>query len=188
MTIDASQPDKVEPYTGKNKVIDGNGSSLPITYTGSCSPTPNLQLNDVLVVPALIKNLLSVSKLTHDYPVSVSFTDNDFIIQNLQTQKVVASSKHVDGLYIPKRGHQAFSTVITKSNLCNSFAIWHARLGHVSFTIISILNKQGSLSLSSILQNPSLCVNCQKAKSHKLPFPTSDSRSNTILGLIYCDL
>jgi hypothetical protein len=188
MTIDASQPDKVEPYTGKDKVIDGNGSSLPITYTGSCSPTPNLQLNDVLVVPALIKNLLSVSKLTHDYPVSVSFTDNDFIIQNLQTQKVVASSKHVDGLYIPKRGHQAFSTVITKSNLCNSFAIWHARLGHVSFTIISILNKQGSLSLSSILPNPSLCVNCQKAKSHKLPFPTSDSRSNTILGLIYCDL
>jgi hypothetical protein len=27
MTIDASQLDKVEPYTGKDKVIVGNGSS-----------------------------------------------------------------------------------------------------------------------------------------------------------------
>jgi hypothetical protein len=71
---------------------------------------------------------------------------------------------------------------------CNSFAIWHAHLGHVLSTIISILNKQGSMSLTSILPNPSLCVSCQKAKSHKLPFQTSDSRFETILGLIHCDL
>ena len=38
------------------------------------------------------------------------------------------------------------------------------------------------------MPNPSLCISCQKAKSHKLPFPTSDSRSNKILGLIHCDL
>jgi hypothetical protein len=41
MTTDASQLDKVEPYTGKDEVIMGNGSSLPITYTGSCSPSPS---------------------------------------------------------------------------------------------------------------------------------------------------
>ena len=117
MTTDVSQLDKVEPYTGKDKVVVGNGSSLPIKYTGFCSPTPTLQLNDVLVVPALTKNLLSVSKLTHDYLVSVSFTDNDFIIQNLQTQKVVASGNRVDGLHVLKRGNQAFSTVITKSSI-----------------------------------------------------------------------
>ena len=136
----------------------------------------------------MTKNLLSVSKLTHDYPFSVSFTDTDFIIQNLHTQKVVASGKHVDGLYVLKRGHQAFSTVIHKSSLCNSFAVWHARLGHVSSSIISILNKQGSLSLSSLLPNPPLCISCQKAKSHALPFSTNDSHSNDILGLIHCDL
>jgi hypothetical protein len=55
MTTDVSQLDKVEPYTGKDKVVIGNGSSLPITYTGFCSPTPTLQLNDVLVVPTLTK-------------------------------------------------------------------------------------------------------------------------------------
>ncbi|KAJ0043956.1 hypothetical protein Pint_18655 [Pistacia integerrima] len=96
MTSNVSQLDKVEPYTSKDRVIIGNGSSLPITHMGSCSPTPTLQLNDVLVVPNLTKNLLSVSKLTNDFPLSVSFTDNDFIIQNLQTQKVVANGNRVD--------------------------------------------------------------------------------------------
>jgi hypothetical protein len=48
----------MEPYTGKNNVIVGNGSSLPITHMGSYSPTPTLKLNDVLVVLNLTKNLL----------------------------------------------------------------------------------------------------------------------------------
>jgi len=80
MRTDVSQLDKVEPYTGTDKVVVGNGSSLPITHTGFCSPTSTLQLNDVFVIPTLTKNLLSVSKLTNDYPLYVSFTDNDFII------------------------------------------------------------------------------------------------------------
>ena len=44
------------------------------------------------------------------------------------------------------------------------------------------------MSLSSLLPNPSLCISCQKAKSHKLPFSTNDNRSPHILGLIHCDL
>lgn len=48
MTSNASQLDKMEPYIGMNKVIVSNGSSLPITHTNSCSPTPILHLNDVL--------------------------------------------------------------------------------------------------------------------------------------------
>ena len=63
-------------YMGKDCVIVGNGASLPITYTGRLSHSPNLQLLDVLVVPHLTKNLLSISKLTNDFPLSVTFTDN----------------------------------------------------------------------------------------------------------------
>jgi hypothetical protein len=33
--------------------------------------------------------MLSISKLTSDFPLYVSFTDNHSLIQNLQTQKVV---------------------------------------------------------------------------------------------------
>ena len=83
MTFNVSHLDKMEPYTGKDKVIISNGSSLPITCMSSYSPIPTFKLNDVLVVPNLTKNLLSVSKLTNDFPLFVFFTNNHFIIQNL---------------------------------------------------------------------------------------------------------
>ena len=44
--------------TGKDCVIIGNGASLPITHTSKLSPSPDLYLLDILVVPHLTKNLL----------------------------------------------------------------------------------------------------------------------------------
>lgn len=119
---------------------------------------------------------------------SVSFNDNDIIIHNLQTQKLVASGNRVDGLYVLKRGNLAFSTIISKHYLYNLSDTWHARLGHVSSQIIFMLSKKGLLFLTSILLNPSLCLSCKKAKRHKLPFSTSNNQSKKFLGLIHCNL
>jgi hypothetical protein len=54
----------------------------------------------------------------------------------------VASGDRVDDLYVLKHGNQALFFVIMKHNLCHSFDIWHAHLGHVSSKIISMLNKK----------------------------------------------
>lgn len=55
-------------------MIVGNGDYLPITHIGSVAlqtPTGTLPLEDVLVCPAITKSLLSVSKLTSDFPVNL---------------------------------------------------------------------------------------------------------------------
>ena len=80
MTPAHSTLDHSTTYMGKDCVIVGNGASLPITHTGKLSPSPDLQLLDVLVVPHLTKNLLSISKLTNDFPLSVMFTNNFLIV------------------------------------------------------------------------------------------------------------
>ena len=85
MTLDPSQLDKVEPYHGKDYVMVGNGASLPITHIGTLSPSSNFQLLDVLVVPRLTKNLLSISKLTSDFPLFVTFSHDNFVVQNRVT-------------------------------------------------------------------------------------------------------
>ena len=85
MTTDPSILDQSKNYTGKDSVIVGNDASLPITHTGTLSPVPNINLLDVLVVPHLTKNLLSISKLTSDFPLSVTFTNNLITIQNRHT-------------------------------------------------------------------------------------------------------
>ena len=80
MTTDPSILDQSKNYMGKDSVIVGNGASLPITHTGTLSPVPNIHLLDVLIVPYLTKNLLSISKLTSDFSLFVTFTNNLFTI------------------------------------------------------------------------------------------------------------
>ena len=74
MTLDLSHLDQASNYTGKDHVVVRNGVSLPITHTGTISPIPSLELLDVLVVPRLTKNLLSISKLTSDFSLAITFT------------------------------------------------------------------------------------------------------------------
>ena len=100
MTTDPSTLDQCTNYTSKDSVIVGNDASLPITHTGTLSPVPNIHLLDVLDVPLLTKNLLSISKLTSDFPLSVTFIDNFFTVQNRQTGRVVATGKRDGGLYV----------------------------------------------------------------------------------------
>jgi hypothetical protein len=64
--------------------IVGNGAPLPVHRTGHASlPTPSspLQLNNVLISPALIKNLISVRALTRDNSISVEFDPFGFFHQ-----------------------------------------------------------------------------------------------------------
>ena len=76
MTADPSILDQSKKYTSKDYVIVGNGASLPIIHTDTLSPIINIHLLDMLVVPHLTKNLLLISKLTYDFPHSVTFTNN----------------------------------------------------------------------------------------------------------------
>lgn len=62
-----------QPYTGSDTVMVGDGNFLPITYIGSAllpSTSGTLPLTDVFVCPDI--SLLFVSKLTTDYPCSLS--------------------------------------------------------------------------------------------------------------------
>jgi len=80
MTPDLTALTIFEQYIGKDKVIVGNGAPLPITRTGASQPSPNLKLLDVLLVPHLTKILLSISKLTKDFPLLVTCTYSSFVI------------------------------------------------------------------------------------------------------------
>ena len=142
MTPAHSNLDQSTTYAGKNCVIVRNGASLPITHIGKLSPSPNLYLLDVLVVPHLTKNLLSINKLTHDFPLSVTFTNNFFTVQNRQTGKVVATGKRDGGLYVLERGYSTVISVLKNKSLHASYDLWHSYIRHVNHYVISFLNKK----------------------------------------------
>ena len=81
--------DTITSYKGHDKIIVGNGQGLNISHVGNISLNTNhgtLKLKDVLVVPQLKKNLLSVAQLTNDFPCSLEFNANGFTVKNAQNQ------------------------------------------------------------------------------------------------------
>ena len=67
---------------GKDCVIVENDESLPITHTGKISQCFAFQLLNVLVVPHITNFFIYISKVTNDFPLSVTFTYNMFTIHN----------------------------------------------------------------------------------------------------------
>ncbi|KZV45703.1 hypothetical protein F511_26729 [Dorcoceras hygrometricum] len=88
MTPISDSLDESQPYSGTNRVVVGNGANLSISRIDNSRISYSFKLLDVLVVPSLTKNLLSISKLISDYPIDVLFTNSSFTIQNRQTKEV----------------------------------------------------------------------------------------------------
>jgi hypothetical protein len=69
ITPDVQQLVDAQNYNGNDNLYIGNGQGLPITYASKAllpSLNSSLQLNNVLCVPKIIKNLLFVQKFTAD--------------------------------------------------------------------------------------------------------------------------
>lgn len=188
MTSQSTTLDSYEPYSGNGSVIVGNGNTLDISHIGSSKLSDDVKLLDVLVEPHITKNLLSISKLTSDSPVDVIFSDKLFTIQNRVTKQVLAQGRCDKGLYLLDKGVPALVVAVRNKELKASFHLWHLRLGHVPFPVISLLNKLGHLSITSALPSSNVCSSCQLAKSKRLSFQLNEKCANNVLDLIHCDL
>lgn len=82
MTNSHANLDSSTTYTGKDQVVFGNGNVLNFSHIGKANLSKDIQLLDVLIVPHLTKNLLSIRKLTNDSPMDILFSDSFFAIQN----------------------------------------------------------------------------------------------------------
>ncbi|CAN1289205.1 hypothetical protein LINPERPRIM_LOCUS20163 [Linum perenne] len=69
-----------------------NGLSLPATQTGTVILHNKLQLTRVLFVPGFSFYLLSVSRMTQSMHVFVTFCDQQFLIQDLLSEKMIGSA------------------------------------------------------------------------------------------------
>jgi hypothetical protein len=164
----------------------GNGSRLSITSSGHTllhTPTTNFSLRDVLVVPHLVRNLLSVRKFTRDNNCSLEFDAFGFSVKDLQTQRVMLRCNSAGDLYtIPAVDPPATAS----AHLATSSQLWHQRLGHPGVASLASLNKNSLIACNNI--DRSLCQSCQLGKHAHLPFATSTSRTLAPFELVNCDV
>ncbi|PKU75385.1 Retrovirus-related Pol polyprotein from transposon TNT 1-94 [Dendrobium catenatum] len=186
ITNDPNQLLTAHPYQGTQQIQVGNGQSIPIAHTGQgILPTPNrkLSLSPLLHVPQVSHNLLSVHRLTSDNDFIVSFTPHGYRIKDGKTKRSILSGSCRDGLYsIPTHSSsspQAYIATVSSS-------AWHSRLGHPHPAVLSrIASSFPSLKIS-ITSN--VCHSCQTAKSHRLPFLSSNSQCTSPFQVVVSDV
>jgi hypothetical protein len=120
-----------------SRIVVGNGSSMPVLHSGRLSiPTAThpLHLNDVLVSPSLIKNLLSVKRLCRDNSVTVEFDNLGFSVKDRRTRTVILRCNSVGDLY-PVRVSPSATSLHAAAAV--SVDVWHQRLGHPGRTTLA---------------------------------------------------
>ncbi|KAL2593068.1 hypothetical protein AAZV13_12G105600 [Glycine max] len=103
MISKASMLSNIQQYSGTDSVLIGDGSSLPIHGIGNTfikQKNITLPLHDVLLVPDLTKNLLSISQLTKQFLVNCEFSNADFCVKERETGKPIITGRCKGDLYV----------------------------------------------------------------------------------------
>lgn len=178
----------IRKYSGTDSVIIGDGSSMPILAIGdSCVKQKSsvLPLNDVLLVPNLTKNLLSVSQLTKQYPVNCEFTNVDFYVKKRETGQAMIKGRRKGDLYVLPNSPELYFSHRFKSSTAE---IWHQRLGHPQHSALEMLKNKGLIDVTSRINTQHLCDSCQLGKLSRLPFSRCEHSSTGSFEKIHCDL
>lgn len=88
VTNDLSNLDIHSPYDGNDELIIGDGTALPIAHIGKFSlhtPTHTFIFHNVLHVPSISRNILSISQFCKDNNTSFEFLPSSFRVKELKT-------------------------------------------------------------------------------------------------------
>ena len=114
--------------TFPSSIVVGNGATLPVVGTGYSTLPGPFRLNNVLLAPDIIKNLLSVRQFTTDNHVSVEFDPVGISVKDLRTGTILLRCNSSGPLYtlqLPSSSSGSCALVTTPSTID-----WHRRLGH----------------------------------------------------------
>jgi hypothetical protein len=192
----------ITPVTGYPSVQGIDGKSLRVIATGSMLIQDNegreLMLSDVMLVPDMYVNVISVSKLT-SIGLACIFQGDSFrveggngeVLYESVVNGVFTSSSVIKSLY---SGAQRSDTPSARNSVqcfAVSFERWHQRLGHPSAHVLQqLVTHDAAVGLGEISPSdmPQPCLPCLKAKQKRVSHPTTQSAAEFVLQLIHCDL
>src|SRR5713226_5475972 len=208
------------PLSKPTSVVLGDNGNIPATGVGRikvklCTHTKECTfiLQDVLYVPDLHGNLLSVGQLAKN-GAQVNFLDNICTLRNRQGAILCKVKSHrnlfiMPAATVPKSARvallhtfpsegdelllpeQAF-TALTPSVAKAPIGIWHRRLAHLNMDSINHMLRKGlikGMEISGGPPPPNPCEPCVKGKQPRADISkTTKDRASTVLGRIFSDV
>jgi hypothetical protein len=181
-----NQKDAFEDMSPTRAQINCAGTEqLKATHVGTIELGASETLHDVLYVPDLKHNLMSVCAVTKGGKNVMFKTDGTVVtIDKHDTTRQIG--REVNGLYHLTSPN---ALVAARGSASEQFTLWHRRFGHPGRNTVMSLHKC-VLGLEDIKFIPPerTCEGCVQAKSHRQPFGTATNRSREVLGRIHTDL
>ena len=170
----------------------GNGAKVDALAVGTYEVTlPSgllLVLNNCYYVPALNRNIISISCLDNE---GFNFLIFDKKFSIYKNDMHYCTAVLFSGLYIldvENRDDGIYNiSKKSKPNDVNHTYLWHCRLGHINEKRISKLHKDGFLD-SHDYESYETCESCLLGKMTKDPFTKTGERAGDLLGLIHTDV
>ncbi|GJW13038.1 ribonuclease H-like domain-containing protein [Tanacetum coccineum] len=166
-------------------VYVGNGNSIPVTNIGhSIIPSIHrpLHLNNVLITPNIIKNLIYVCQFTKYNNCTIEFDTFGFSVKDFLTRHILLRCDSSGDLYPVTK-----PSTIPTAFLSTSPSTWHQRLGHPGDEVLRSLVSRQFISCNKE-KSTHICHACQLGKHVKLPFHSSDSIVEHCFDIIHFDL
>lgn len=180
------------------KVKLGDGRLVEATHSGTVILMMKLpdgvnkrcKLSNVLFVPELCYNLLSISKATK-FGYDLLFSGNNCKIFNRKNKLICVCSK-INDLYFVQ-----YNNIFKKTDACNlvennnNVKLWHRRFGHLGYTNLKKLSDDKLVSNFKLIGDKKLdiCESCIEGKHKRKKFPTNKERySKGVLELVHSDV
>jgi hypothetical protein len=144
------------------KIFVGDDRSLSVVGSGTIQ-VENGHFNDVLCVPSLSCNLLSVYQITHSGEgKTVEFSPHQVVIKDLKDPNHVLATRIVDDitrLYkFDNFGSSSFSSVFV-AHSDDLSKLWHERFGHLNYcSLQQLCNQQMVTGLPLVSCKDGVCA------------------------------
>ncbi|KAI5323652.1 hypothetical protein L3X38_032724 [Prunus dulcis] len=167
---------------GKLHNVEGKGIISVQTKGG----IPKL-VYDVLYVPNLAQNLLSVGQLLQR-GFLVKFEDDYCVISDKKNNTLVAKIKMTANKVFPLLMTSKENLALEAEKVDGSL-LWHLRYGHLNQRSLQLLHQKSMVvGLPSIHSEKEICEGCIFGKFHRLPFSQSSWRAKAPLELVHADI
>ncbi|GJX75456.1 ribonuclease H-like domain-containing protein [Tanacetum coccineum] len=162
----------------------GDGRLIPVTNSGHnvlSTPFHPFHLNNVLITPNIVKNLISVRQFVRDNSCTVEFDPFGFSVKDFITRQVLLCCDSTGDLYPVTK-----PSTIPHAFLTSQYT-WHQRLRHPGSEVLRRLVSSDSISCNKEKLHV-LCHACQLGKHVKLPFVSSSSYVTSCFDIVHSNL
>ncbi len=187
----------VSTANGEKMAILGSGD-LPIFIVDL---QKTILLQDVLYIPSLTENLLSIPKISEiGYNTYLPAKSNQMLIfkgSNLNPNNIFFKASKKGSLFYCEIYCQDNAKVnyyqakLSKTGK-GTLDLWHKRLCHPNYNSLKFITKENNPNLTGVMERinflPTTCTTCIQAKQTRLPYSGNRTRATKILQIVHSDI